>query len=396
MISVNEAKQKLLDHSALLPTEVRKVSVSANYVVAEDIVAPLSLPSFRQSSMDGYAIHHEDIIGPDTSLHIASEAKAGENTVQFVEIGSAIRIFTGAPVPQGASAVVMQEHTVRDGDRVYINEYPVAEGKNIRNIGQQIKRGDVALVAGTLLSAGGIGFLAGLNIGEVTVYRKPKVGLLVTGDELVQAGGEIGHGQIYESNSVMLHTALLREGITDVQIRRASDNLDATVEALRALYEENDLILTSGGISVGDYDFVGEALKLMGVETIFYKVKQKPGKPLLFGKKEDKLIFALPGNPASSLVCYYEYVLPVVRSISGWKDCFVKSVRMPIMSDYSFSGERDEFLKALVTDTGVMPLDGQESFALRSFALADALIYLPSHQREVKSGDLVEVHLIPR
>lgn len=396
MVSVNEAKDKIIAYSATLPVESRELSLSVNYVIAEDIPAPISLPSFRQSSMDGYALHHEDITATDIVLRIAAEAKAGENTVQFVERGNAVRIFTGAPVPEGATAVVMQEHASREGDTVFIREFPVSEGKNIRNIGQQIRRGDVALPAGTLLSAGGVGFLAGLNINEVKVYRRPKIGLLLTGDELVEAGSEIRHGQIYESNSVMLRAALEREGITDITILHAEDNLQATKEALDILYRNNDVVLASGGISVGDYDFVGTALAELGTETIFYKVKQKPGKPLLFGKKEQKLFFALPGNPASSLVCYYEYVLPAIRSLCGRKDCFLKAIQMPIARDYSFTGERDEFLKAMVTESGVLPLDGQESFAIRSFALADAIIYLPSEQRDVKSGDLVEVHLIPR
>jgi molybdopterin molybdotransferase len=396
MISVNEAKHSIIANSALLPAERKELSAAVNYILAEDISAPISLPSFRQSSMDGYALHHEDIFSANNALHISSEAKAGESKVQFVERGSAIRIFTGAPVPQGASAVVMQEHTVREGDKILISEFPVAEGKNIRHIGQQIKCGDIALSSGTLLSAGGVGFLAGLNVGHAMVYRKPRVGILITGDELVVAGGEIGHGQIYESNSLMLQAALSREGIHEISVLQANDNLEATKEALASLYQENDVILTSGGISVGDYDFVGAALRELSVETIFYKVKQKPGKPLLFGKKEQKLFFALPGNPASSLVCYYEYVLPAIRAISGWKDCFLKSVKLPIAKGYSFTGERDEFLKALMTENGVVPLDGQESFALRSFALADAIIYLPATQNDVKEGDLVEVHLIPR
>lgn len=396
MVSVKEAKQKIITYSEPLPIETRNLSLSVDYVIAEDLIAPISLPSFRQSSMDGYALYHEDITATDIVLRIEAEAKAGENKVQFVERGNAVRIFTGAPVPERATAVVMQEHTARERDSVRIHEFPVTEGKNIRNIGQQIRQGDIALPAGTLLSAGGVGFLAGLNINQVNVYRKPKVGLLVTGDELVEAGGEIRHGQIYESNSVMLRAALEREGITDISILHAKDNLEATKEALDLLYQNNDVVLASGGISVGDYDFVGTALAELGAETIFYKVKQKPGKPLLFGKKGQKLFFALPGNPASSLVCYYEYVQPAIRRLYGRKDCFLKSVQMPIASDYSFTGERDEFLKAMVTESGVLPLDGQESFAIRSFALADAIIYLPSEQREVRSGDLVEVHLIPR
>jgi molybdopterin molybdotransferase len=180
------------------------------------------------------------------------------------------------------------------------------------------------------------------------VYSKPSVGLLVTGDELLKAGETLVPGKIYESNSAMLEAALRQAGIANITVGYAADDLDATIDALAELLEQNDVVLASGGISVGDYDFVGKALEALAAETIFYKVRQKPGKPLLFGKKGQKLIFALPGNPASSLVCYFEYVLPALRKIMGSKEPFLRSVRLPVRHAYRFDGERDEFLKARV------------------------------------------------
>jgi molybdopterin molybdotransferase len=395
MVTVNEAKQLIIAKAALLPPEIRKLSEAVGYVLAEDILAPLSLPSFRQSSMDGYAILHSDIHVSGVALKVAGESKAGQTSLEKLDPGHAMRIFTGAPVPEGASAVVMQEHTRIENGNVLIDEFPVPEGKNVRRVGQQIMAGAIALTAGTYLSPGSIGFLQGLGFQEIVVYPKPKVGLLITGDELLQPGSEMEPGKIFESNSGMIVAALKQEGLGEVEIRYAADNLNATIEELKILVEKNDIVLASGGISVGDYDFVGEALGSIGAETIFYKVRQKPGKPLLFGKKERKLFFALPGNPASSLVCYYEYVLPAIRCMTGRTDIFLKALQLPVKYGYSFDGERDEFLKASIAGDYVIPLDGQESFSIRSFALADAIIYLPVSQNKVAAGDLVEVHLLP-
>lgn len=395
MVSVNDAKQKVIANTALLPAETRKLTDSSGYISASSIYSALSLPSFRQSSMDGFAVCHEDINEMGIILPVVAESKAGSGPGKVLPRGTAVRIFTGAPVPDGATAVVMQEHTqVRLGS-VVINEYPLSEGKNIRKVGQQIKQGDVAIPEGTLLSPGAIGFLTGLNITEVLVYRKPKVGILVTGDELIKPGSALEYGQVYESNSSMLIAALSKESIREIEVRYASDDLPSTIEALKLLAASNDVILASGGISVGDYDFVGEALEAIGAETIFYKIKQKPGKPLLFATKKEKLFFALPGNPASSLVCYYEYVLPAIRRMTGYRECFLRKIRLSCASRYSFNGERDEFLKAFAMDDEVFLLDGQESFVLSSFATANALVYLPATQQVVEKGDMVEVHLLP-
>ncbi|TDE13161.1 molybdopterin molybdotransferase MoeA [Dyadobacter psychrotolerans] len=395
MVTVNEAKEKIIANTLLLATEIRTLETSLGYVLVKDILASFSLPSFRQSSMDGYAIFHQDILVNGTALTITGEAKAGERSVQNVNKGEAIRIFTGAPVPDGATAVIMQEHTAREGGQVIVNEFPVQSGKNIRNVGQQIAEGAVALPGNTLLCPGAVGFLLGLNVDTVEVYKKPKVGILVTGDELVKRGDALGYGQVYESNSAMLIAALKQEGIYETEVLYAEDDLDATIVALDALSGRNDVVLASGGISVGDYDYVGKALEAVEAQTVFYKVKQKPGKPLLFARKEDTLFFALPGNPASSLVCFYEYVLPALRKMCGRQDYFLRSLQLPITHAYSFDGERDEFLKATATHDTVIPLDGQESFALRSFAVANAIIYLPVTQNVVAKGDLVEVHLLP-
>lgn len=397
MVSVQEAKSLIQSTVPVLYPEQKNLSDAVGQVLAEDVISPLALPPFRQSSMDGYALHHDDVSQAGITLPVVAESRAGNATIQTLQRGTAVHILTGAPVPDGATAVVMKEKVERTGSEAVIQQFPVNEGQNVRSIGQQIQQGDVAMSKNTYLTPGSVGFLLGMNIHSVKVYRKPSVGILVTGDELVKPGNDVSldFGQIYESNSAMLAAVLRAEGITEIDIRYVADDEAATTSALRELTEQHDMVLSSGGISVGEYDFVGTALEEISVESVFYKIRQRPGKPLFFGRNDDTIIFALPGNPASTLVCYYEYVLPALRLMSGRTDCFLSKIKLPITHAFSFQGERDEFLKATATTEAVTPLDGQESFALRSFAIANALIYLPSSQNSVQPGDPVEVHLLP-
>ncbi|WP_373512922.1 gephyrin-like molybdotransferase Glp [Persicitalea sp.] len=397
MVSVQEAKSLIQSTVPVLYPEQKNLSETVGQVLAEELVSPLALPPFRQSSMDGYAVHHADITRAGTLLPVVAESRAGNATLQTLQRGTAVHTLTGAPIPDGATAVVMKEKVDRTADAAIIQQFPVPDGQNVRSVGQQIQKGDVAMPKSTYLTPGSVGFLLGMNIHSVKVYRKPSVGILVTGDELVQPGDGVAleFGQIYESNSAMLAAVLRSEGIDDVSIRYVADNEAATIQALRELTEQHDMVLSSGGISVGAYDFVGTALREIGVEEVFYKIRQRPGKPLFFGRNDDTIVFALPGNPASTLVCYYEYVLPALRLMSGRTDCFLAKLKLPITHAFSFQGERDEFLKATATTEAVTPLYGQESFVLRSFAIANALIYLPSSQNSVQPGDLVEVHLLP-
>lgn len=397
MVSVQEAKSLIQSTVPVLYPEQKILSEAVGQVLAEEVVSPLALPPFRQSSMDGHALHHDDVTQAATTLPVVAESRAGNATPQTLQRGTAVHILTGAPVPDGATAVVMKEKIERANNEAIIQQFPVLEGQNVRSIGQQIQKGDVAMPKNTYLTPGSVGFLAGMNVQTVKVYRRPSVGILVTGDELVQPGNNtpLHFGQIYESSSSMLAAVLRAEGITEIDIRYVADDEAATIAALRELTENNDVVLSTGGVSVGDYDFVGTALEEIGVETVFYKVRQRPGRPLFFGRNDDTIIFALPGNPASTLVCYYEYVLPALRLMSGRTDCFLPRIKLPITHAFSFQGERDEFLKATATTEAVTPLDGQESFVLRSFAVANALIYLPSSQNSVEPGDLVEAHLLP-
>lgn len=391
MITVEQALA--LTASTIQKTEViHTVSISKalGYVLARDILSPIDMPPFRQSAMDGYALGST----LEKTFTLIGEVKAGDDTDPELKPGEAIRIFTGAPVPSGAKTVIMQEKVEIQNDKVLLQEN-AAPNANIRPIGEQIQKQETALEQGSVITAAGIGYLASLGITHVNVYKKPSIAIIATGNELVAPGQILKHGEIYESNSIMFSAALAKSGFTDISYFKVEDAYDITLALLENTIELYDVVIISGGISVGDYDFVGKALRALQVEEIFYKVKQKPGKPLYFAKKSGTTIFALPGNPASSLSCFYVYVLPALLKISGQKNCDLKRSTAIATNTYTKKGERAEFLKALTQKDTVTILDGQASSMLRSFAMANAMVYLPEEITEVKIGDDIQVIHLP-
>lgn len=393
MISVEEAMEITIKNTSLLMPISRSLAKSLGYVLCNDVFAPISLPPFQQSAMDGYAIAS---IGNDNRFRLIGEVKAGEpSQLPNLKDGEAIRIFTGAMVPQGSTAVIMQENTEVIKNEIQVNQ-DIKSGSNIRPIGEQIKAGELALAKGTKINPAAIGFLSSLGLTEVEVYPKPKLGIIVTGNELVQAGQKLDKGQIYESNSSMLVAALEQCGYSSITVKRVPDNLQQTIETIQELMKGVDALIISGGISVGDYDFVGKALQKLNVEQLFYKVKQKPGKPLYFGKKDNCLVFALPGNPAASLVCYYNYVLPSLHKMSGRITNGLIQKEFHMNNSYFKKGDRAQFLKAHASDNEVEILEGQSSAMLHTFSIANALVYLPASINELKKGDLVKTYLLPQ
>ena len=256
-----------------------------------------------------------------------------------------------------------------------------------------MRKDDLALAKGSLLNAAAIGFLSMLGITEVQVFLRPRVNILVTGNELVKPGQKLDHGQIYESNSAMLLAALHKESIV-ATCHPVPDDLNATLTAISGALQSCDILVLSGGISVGDHDHVGKALIRSGVKPLFYKVKQKPGKPLFFGRIGQKLVFALPGNPAASLSCYYQYVRTAIRRMQNHPEPTQTILKLPLSGPFINKGDRAQFLKAIVVHSKVELLGAQSSAMLSSFAKADGLVYIPSEVDELKTGDLVEVHLL--
>lgn len=393
MISVEEAKKYIADFSPELKSITLNVPDSVGYVLSDDVFSPIDMPPFPQSAMDGYALG----VGSKSqgsSFRLIGEVAAGSSIPFELKAGECVRIFTGAAVPESAAAIVQQEWVERDGDAILLQR-EVAEMMHIRLKGEQMKTAQVALEKGTLITPGTIGFLHMLGITSVDVYANPKTAVLVTGNELVEPGMQLNYGQIYESNSQMLISALHREG-TDSKSHRISDSLEETIETIGNAIETNDLIIITGGISVGDHDHVGAALSELGVKQVFYKVAQKPGKPLFFGTKDGKAIFALPGNPAASLTCFYEYVLPVLRKLYGRKDVWLPSFQLPLAEQNSIRPlGRAQFLKATIQSGSVEILEGQSSAMLNTFALANSLVYVEANCEPKSDGNLVEVHLLP-
>ncbi|MEZ4795678.1 MAG: molybdopterin molybdotransferase MoeA [Flavobacteriaceae bacterium] len=391
MISVEQALKIISGNiQATDQSIMRKLADALGYVLFNDIISPINMPPFRQSAMDGYAINAHDA----KTYTLIGEVKAGDGHQPFLNPGDAVRIFTGAPVPDSANAVVMQEKTSIKNNILTIDS-SVVVNENIRPLGEQVLKGQVALKKGVKLNPATIAYLTTLGITQVKVYQKPTIAIIVTGNELVQAGETLQYGQIYESNAVMLRSALQQSRYNDVTIYEVEDNYETTLNVLTEVIKKNDVVLVSGGISVGDYDFVGKALAELNVVEHFYKVNQKPGKPLFFGKKDDKIIFALPGNPAASLSCFYIYVIAAIEILSGNSN--YKLIRVKAFSKSSFvkKGDRAQFLKAIYNNGAVEILEGQNSSMLYTFALANALVYLPEDAESINMQDEVEVILLP-
>jgi molybdopterin molybdotransferase len=389
MISPKEALDIVENQSiALAPFRIN-LSEALGYRLAQNVLSPIAMPPFRQSAMDGYAVnlHQSD------SFTVIGEIQAGDGQNPGLDKNQGVRIFTGAAVPDDAQLVIMQEKIRREGEIAFI------EGElghhNIRPAGEQIQQGDIALEKGSFLNAAAIGFLTTLGITEVSVYRKPSVAIVSTGNELQSPGTPLAPGKIYESNSLMLQMALRSMGYANSSLQQIQDDYTTTVAVLKELIVQNDMVLISGGISVGDYDYVGKALTEIGVTPQFYKVKQKPGKPLFFGKKDNTLIFALPGNPAAALSCTYIYVRTALEKVSGNSSFQIPRTQGKISAAYTKKGPRAQFLKGYYTQGQVQVLEGQSSAMLRSFAQANVLVFIPEDRFEIAPGETVELIPIP-
>lgn len=391
MIDVKTAQELVLLHSS---TTAKTVEIDLNnaldYVLAKDVISEIDMPPFRQSAMDGYALNVWD----DITYRVIGEVKAGDNNNFKLNAGEAVRIFTGAPVPDTVNTVIMQEKVAVDGNQITIDAN-VNRNINIRPKGEQIQVNDIALSKGTTIKGAHIGFLASLGVTTITVYKKPSIAVVVTGNELVTPGNVLSYGEIYESNGAML-TAVLKElGYLKNTMVAIKDDYDSTKRVLKETIEQHDVVIVTGGVSVGDYDFVEKALNEIKVEEIFYKVKQKPGKPLFFGKKGQTSVFGLPGNPAAALSCFYIYVYPLLKRSEGAINTQLQRILIPMVSDYTVKGDRAQFLKAKIGEDGVKILEGQSSAMVRAFGEANALVFIPENSTEIKKGQAVITILLP-
>ena len=377
MIELSEALNIILDNHYQNKSEPICIEDALGCELAEDIIAPIDLPPFDASSMDGWAVNTSD----KSPLDIQGEIKAG-NTNHFVlESGKALKIFTGSALPKNANCVIRKEDIDVSNGKIHFSNDVLIDEKFIRHQGNHVKSGTEVLPSGQKLNAAGIALIQHLGIKEIQVKRLPKVTVFITGDELQDLGKELAFGQIYESNSIMLKSMLQSDHIKSIQVARVKDTYDATKEAVLA-EKESDILIFSGGISVGDHDYVEPVLSDLGLKTHFYKVRQKPGKPILFGQLNHQSVFALPGNPASALVSYIVYIRTFLY---GKLPLYQKAV---LKHDYKNNSRRPNFARAIIDNDGVQILDGQDSHILKSFAKANALVLFENAGTFIKGESL--------
>jgi len=382
MVSIEEALKLISDQEVTLVPDELPLAQSLDSYVSQPIISPFDLPSFDNSAMDGYAI-----CGDAESLTIVGEVAAGDLTKTQLKEGQAMRIFTGGRVPENTTAVIMQEKVTVEGERLKLEDDVVA-GKNIRRKGAEIAEGQVVFDIGHRITPATMGVLSSLGIDQFAVFQQPVIHIVATGNELIEAGQQKEPGQIYESNSHALAAAAQDHGYYAGSRRIFKDNLEVISEGIAQELEQCDVLLLTGGISVGEYDYVKRALEENDVEEIFYKVKQKPGKPLYFGRRDDQFVFALPGNPASSLTCFYLYVLPLLERLSGGEGKGLPRMKFPLKEAYQFKSDRPTYLKASIENGDVTILDGQGSSMIHSMAMGNALVFLDKPM-DLKRGELV-------
>jgi molybdopterin molybdotransferase len=374
-----------------------KLEDAAGYSLAEDLHAPYDIPGFVQSSMDGYAFAFEDY-HPGEPLKITGERAAGPANAKardfILQPGEACRIFTGAALPAGADTVVMQEKTTRQEDVLFIADHEIIKGQFVRNIGAEVRKSGLLLPLGHYLNPPSVSYLAATGLTEVSVYPLPRVSVIVTGNEFQERGNAPEYGLVFESNSLGLKAALNVVGIRHVDVYYVKDTLQATSDILKVALRQSNLVLLTGGVSVGEYDFVVSAANACGVKTGFHKVKQKPGKPLFFGMQNDIAVFGLPGNPSSVLTCYYEYVLPALEQMS-LLPASLKEQQAKLGQSLKKPVGLTHFMKAIYHDGYVQFLNAQESFRLSSFAKANCLLVVGEEVTSLETEALVDIHLLP-
>jgi molybdopterin molybdotransferase len=394
MISVDEAKKIIQENTATLDPVRLPLAESTGLTLAANVMAANDVPPFAQSAMDGYAFafndwkHHKKLI-------IAGESAAGSKEALTIGPAMAVRIFTGAVVPSGADTVVMQEKITVENGELVIQDDKLLAGANVRNKGAEIESGALALEKDAALSPAAIGLLTSVGITEVTIYPDPSITIIITGNELQKPGKPLQYGQVYESGSITLTAALQQLSFNKITIVYAEDDPALITAKLKEALQQSDLVLLTGGVSVGDYDFTVQATEACAVQKLFHKLKQRPGKPLYFGKAENKLVFGLPGNPASVLTCFYQYVLPALEKLSRRKVA-LQMIKTPLSKSFQKAAGLTHFLKGSYDGKTVTLLGAQESFRLSSFAKANCLVQIDEEITICKEGDLVDVYLLPR
>ena len=405
LLAVDDALAQITTAMTVMGDETIMLADALGRVLAHDVMAKVSHPPHDVSAMDGYAVALSDLTRSDLTrsddhsprLHVIGESAAGHPFDAALEAGSAVRIFTGAYMPQGADAIVIQEDTTTNGDVVDIMEMPIA-GRYIRQQGQDFAQGDIIAHQGTTLNARRLALIASSGHGTVTVKAKPKIAIISTGDELVTPGQKPEHGQIIASNGLFLRHFLQSIGADILDLGQIPDDPILLTNAVNKA-QEADLIVTSGGASVGNHDGVAQLMTAQEKGLAFWRIAMRPGKPLIFGHLGDTPLLGLPGNPVSTGVCAMVFVAAAIRAMLG------QPVNAPTQTallgkDLPENDQRQDYLRAEISydDQGqiwVTAFAKQDSGMFKSFADADALIIRPPHAEQAKAGDVISILLIP-
>ncbi|MEQ9242968.1 molybdopterin molybdotransferase MoeA [Roseovarius indicus] len=386
MISVDEALSHLFSLVAPLEAESVPLQDACGRVLAETVTARRDQPPFSASAMDGYAVQSSDAV-PGARLSVIGEAAAGHGFAGGLSQGQAVRIFTGAPVPDGADRVVIQEDVAREGNTITLGNQ-LDEGPHIRRKGTDFSVGD-AMKAPRRLTPSDVALLAAMNIPRVMVARKPVVALISTGDELVMPGEDPGPDQIIASNTFGLKAMLEQMGASARLLPIARDNT-ASLETAFDLAEGADLVVTIGGASVGDHDLVGDVAVGLGMERSFYKVRMRPGKPLMAGRMGQAAMVGLPGNPVSAMVCGHVFLAPLIRLMLGLGAAPAPRRSARLAQDIDKGGPREHYMRATVADGTILAEDRQDSSLLSVLARANALMIRPPDDAPRAKGETIE------
>jgi molybdopterin molybdotransferase len=402
MITVEEALEKILSH--ILPLGAEKVSLlqTLGRVIAEDVYASRDIPPFDNSGMDGYAVRWVDVEGASEDrpvrLEVIEDLPAGFISKRTVEKGQAIRIMTGAPIPGGADAIVPVEETRKENGFVSILR-AIPPGGHVREAGEDVKRGDLVLARGDVIRPAEVGMLASLGRSSISVYQRPLVAILCTGEELADVDERLDEVKIVSSNSYTLAAQVKDCGATPIQLGIARDRKIDIEEKFRQGLRA-DILVSSAGVSVGDYDFVKDVLKDLGMEMIFWTVAMKPGKPLAFGTIDRKPVFGLPGNPVSSMVSFEQFVRPSLLKMMGHSQLFRPVIEATLKENIRKEPGRRHFIRACVSfekDGYFVTMTGsQGSGILKSMVRANGLIVIPEDREVVIAGEKVMVQLLDR
>ncbi len=387
-IALEEARARVLAHARPLSSETLAVEQAAGRVLAEPARAVVDLPPFSSSAMDGYAVRSADTPG---TLPVVFRIAAGSPAPRPLEPGEAMAIATGGVVPEGADAVIPHERVVEEDNHVRIPESVVTEA-NIRRPGRDVSAGETVVGAGRRLGPSQIGALAAAGVAEVVCGRQPRVAVLTTGSELRSPGTPLEPGQIYEANGVMLEAQLAGAGARVTRLAAVADDERAHRQALEEGLKR-DVLVTSGGVSVGPHDLVRKVEADLGVEEVFWRVAVRPGKPVSFGVRRDTLVFGLPGNPVSSLVACELFVKPAVLALQGAVDPGPAFAAGPLAESVDRNPGRDDLVRARSESTGdglvLRPVTGQESHMIVRAAEADALVLVPRGEGVLAAGTIV-------